>query len=91
MTVGVKRKKGASAECGTSMTSVRVAEPGQGDAGRDVVLSDGLLTDRDRNAASGAPVQIDGTDVRARAAPRRHRDHRRTNPERTSHATPHFV
>ena len=64
---------------------------GTGDAGPGVVFSDGLLTDRDLNAASGAPIQIDGTDVRARAAPRGQRDHRHSNNERPSHATPHFV
>ena len=50
-----------------------------GDDSFTYTLSDGLLTHRDRNAASGATVQIEKADVRARAASRRRRDQRRAN------------
>jgi hypothetical protein len=49
------------------------------------------ILDSSGHAARGAWIEIDGDDVRARAANRRHRDQRRANPERRSRATPHFA
>jgi hypothetical protein len=57
----------------------------------DVASQRGLVIARGVNAACGALIDVDGDDVRARAANRRHGDQRRADTKRPLRATPHFA
>src|SRR3984957_11399865 len=57
----------------------------------DVASQRGLVIARGVNAACGALIDVDGDDVRARAANRRHGDQHRADTKRPLRATPHFA